>query len=124
MQKSLRIKVKAVILVELLIAITILVIAMAALLGAFVGCLLLNESNHNLVVALNDAQYILEEIKALPYSSISAYSPPQLAHLSEELITFSASDISARLKSITVTVRWTERSSRQRQASLSTYVAR
>jgi type II secretory pathway pseudopilin PulG len=124
MKNNFKLKQKAVTLLELVISAAILILAAVALLSSFIGCLLLNESNSNLVIALNDAERNLEQIKALAYNDISTYTAQQFNHLTNEDIVFSTSDINSRMKEVTVTVNWNERSNRQRQAVLSTYIGR
>ncbi len=106
---------------ELMIAAAILLIAVLGLLAAFINCMLLNESNNNLVTAVNDAQYILEQLKGLSYSEIAAYTPPVLNNLSNETISLSRS-IGTRIAEVTVDVSWTERQ-RSRNFQLSTRIA-
>lgn len=106
---------------ELMIAAAILLIAVLGLLAAFINCMLLNESNNNLVTAVNDAQYILEQLKGLSYSEIAAYTPPVLNNLSNETISLSRS-IGTRIAEVTVGVSWTERQ-RSRNFQLSTRIA-
>ena len=109
-------------LLELMIASAILLIAICGLLATFVACALMNESNNNLVVATNDAQYVLEEIKALVYSDISGYAPPVFDNLEGEAITLNK-DIGTQIAEVTVNVNWTERQ-RNKAVSLSTRIAK
>lgn len=117
-----RLSVKALTLLELMIASAILLIAICGLLFSFVSCILMNESNNNLVIAANDAQYVLEQIKALPYDSISAYSAPEFNNLNNEEITLSRS-VGSAIADITVNVNWSERN-RNKSFSLSTRIAK
>lgn len=109
-------------LLELMIASAILLIAICGLLVTFVTCALMNESNNNLVVATNDAQYVLEEIKALGYSDISGYASPVFDNLEGEAITLNK-DIGTQIAEVTVNVNWTERQ-RNKAISLSTRIAK
>ena len=45
-------------LIELMISVAILLIVISALFVTFVYCILMNESNNNLVKVVNDAQYV------------------------------------------------------------------
>lgn len=113
-------------LLELMIAAAILLIAIVGLLFAFVNCILMNESNNNLVIAANDAQYVLEQIKARTYEDIddfiNTFNPSEFSNLNNEEITFPDTTIGASIATIIVNVRWTERQ-RERNFRLSTYVA-
>lgn len=109
-------------LLELMVAIAILVIAASGLLMALVSCMSLNESNSNLVVAANDARYVLEEIKGLAYDDIGSYSPPSFSNLDGESASVTVTDIDSRIKEVTVEVVWTERQ-RSRSFKLSTRIA-
>lgn len=114
-------KEKAFTLSELMIATAILVVAIAGLLLLFIHCMFLNEANNNLVTAVNDAQYVLEQIKVLPYSSIAAYTPPSFNNLSQEAITISCS-VGVSIAEVTVNVNWQERL-KNRNFQLSTRIA-
>ena len=111
-------------LVELMLAAAILVIAILGLLAVLIHSMLMNESNNNLATAVNDAQYVLEQIKGLPYVNItSSYSPPNFT-INNENITpgVTVSNISDDLREVTVNVSWTERQ-RSRSVQLSTRIA-
>lgn len=60
---------KGVTLSELLIAALIIVTSFTALLASFVACLILNEANRNLVLAVSHAQYVMEDIKNMATTS-------------------------------------------------------
>lgn len=106
---------------ELLIATVILVIVITGLLSLFVFCLMLNESNNNLITAVNDAQLVLEQIKGLAYSAITSYAVPSFSNLSDENATVSFSS-GTKITGVTVNVSWTEKQ-KTRTFSLSTYIA-
>jgi prepilin-type N-terminal cleavage/methylation domain-containing protein len=111
-------------LIELVIAIAILLIMVTALFVASINCILLNEMNNNAVTAANDAQYVLEQMKQLPYTQINNYSPPVFTNLHNETIPKpTVIDITGSIKQVTVNVNWTERQ-RNRSFSLSTRFAR
>lgn len=107
---------------ELMIAMAILLVAISGLLFVFINCILLNQSNNNMIVASNDAQYVLEQIKGLAYSSIGTYVAPTFTNLENETVTLTRS-IGVDITEVTVNVSWTERQ-RQRNVSLSTRFAR
>jgi len=113
-------------LAELMIAMGILLIAISGLLSTFVYCILLNESNNNLVIAANDAQYVLEQIKAKTYDDIddfiNTFNPNEFSNLNNEAITFPDTTIGVSIATIIVNVKWTERQ-RERNFRLSTRVA-
>ncbi|MCM8795186.1 MAG: prepilin-type N-terminal cleavage/methylation domain-containing protein [Candidatus Omnitrophica bacterium] len=119
-----KLSVKGFTLSELLLAVAILLIAICGLLFASVSCILMNESNNNLVIAVNDAQYVLEQIKGLAYADIDNYEPPDFDNLNNETITLDLdkSDVT-RIRTVTVNVSWQERG-RQRSFSLPTRIAR
>lgn len=114
-------------LAELLVAMTILAFTISALLLAFVNCQLLNESNNNLAIATNDAQYVLEEIKCTGYSNINNFinnfDPLYFENLNVETITFPNLVVGADITEVTVEVGWIERG-RNKHVSLSTQFSR
>lgn len=111
-------------LIELVVSIAILLIAISGLLVTFISCILMNESNSNLVTAVNDAQYVLEQIKGLAYDDIDAYTPPTFTNLYNETIPQPTTvEIASGIKEVTVSVNWTERQ-RNRAFVLSTRIAR
>lgn len=114
-------------LAELLVAMTILAFTISALLFTFVSCLLLNESNNNLVIATNDAQYVMEELKSIGYSEINNFinnfDPLYFENLNVETITFPSSNVGTNIADVTVEVGWMERG-RNRHVSLSTQFSR
>ena len=117
---------KGVTLLELMVAAAILVIVISGLLFTFINCMLMNESNNNLVIAVNDAQYLLEQVKGLAYANINNST---LANLHNETvlyngtITAGVTELETNLKEVTVNVTWTEKG-RNRAFSLPTRVAR
>jgi prepilin-type N-terminal cleavage/methylation domain-containing protein len=109
-------------LIELMIAVAILLIVITGLLATLVYCILLNESSNNLVIATGDAQYILEQIKGLPYNDIANYTAPSFSNLNNETITLNR-NIGATISEITVAVHWNERQ-RQKSHSITTRIAK
>lgn len=62
---------------ELMIAATVLVVALLGLLGVFTGCFGLNETARNLTIAINGAQERLEQIRNADFGTIIAnYNGP------------------------------------------------
>lgn len=109
-------------LIEVMLGVAILAVVITASLLTFVNCVLLNDASRNLVTASNDAQYVLEQIKALDYNSISSYAAPEFSNLSNEMITINRS-IGATLSTVTVNVNWQENQN-TKNFSLSTYFAK
>lgn len=110
-------------LLELLFTSLILLITISGLFLAFVNCIFLNESNNDLVLAANDAQYVLEQVKAVNFSGIDSYVPPVFTNLNNENIPAPVvTNISSRVKQVTVNVNWTDKRRRSRNFSLSTRV--
>jgi hypothetical protein len=107
---------------ELLLAAGITLVAIAALLLALTYCIFLNEFNNNLITAANDAQYVLEQIRASPYEQIAAYSPPVFNNLENENVSVSKS-LGTRIAEVAVNVSWTQRR-RQENFRLSTRIAK
>lgn len=113
-------------LLELIVATGILLIVISGLLVTFVYCLLLNESNHNLVIAANDAQAVLEEIKGLAYDEIqghvAGFDPGKFSSLDSETVSFSGSSFGAGITEVAVNIAWVERQ-RAKNFALSTRIA-
>jgi len=110
-------------LLELMLAMAILIVAILGLLAVLIHSILMNESNNNLVTAVNDAQYVLEQIKALAYVDIDDYSPPNFTISNENIApNVTIQDIDTMRKNITVNITWTERQ-RSRSVQLSTRIA-
>lgn len=109
-------------LLELMVTVVILLLGIGGGLLSFTYCFLLNESNGNLVTAVNDAQYVLEEIRRLPYGNISNYTAPVFTNLNNENISLTRS-LGTEIGEVTVNVDWEERQ-RQRSFSLSARFAK
>ncbi|MDP3732712.1 MAG: hypothetical protein Q8R31_06825 [Candidatus Omnitrophota bacterium] len=111
-------------LIELVVSTGILLIVISGLLVTFISCILMNESNNNMVIAVSDAQYVLEQIKGLAYNNIDAYTPPTFTNLHNETVPNpNVVEIVSGIKEVTVSVNWTERQ-REKTFSLSTRIAR
>jgi prepilin-type N-terminal cleavage/methylation domain-containing protein len=119
-------------LLELMVAVAILLLVIIGLLATFVSCMLLNQANNNLVIATNDAQYVLEQIRGEAYSEIKGYMrdfnpnvipnsfPPSYGR--DIKIVSDPVDIeTTKLASITVTITWNERQ-REKSFSLTTKI--
>lgn len=109
-------------LLELVVSVGILVLIISSIYFTIISCILLNQSNHNLSIAVNDAQRILEQIKQIPFEEIKDYIPPQFNHLINETITVDK-NIQTRIAEITVNVKWDE-GKRRRNFSLFTKINR
>ena len=116
-------------LLEVLVATGILVIVLSGLLVTFVSCILMNETNSNLVIASNDAQNILEHIKqiaATDYDTINeyiaAFDSGQFTNLKDESITFPDSSVGLDIATIHINVSWSERGA-LKNYQLSTQIA-
>jgi len=111
---------------ELMIASAIMLIAILGLFTAIINCIFLNESNNHLVMAVNDAQYVLEQIKGLAYDNINdfitAFDQSQFRDLNNQSITFPNTVIGTSIANITVKVNWDERQGNG-NFSLSTRIA-
>lgn len=113
---------KGLTLLELMIAAAILLVVISGLLACFVYCILMNESNNNLVIAVNDIQRVLEEIRGLAYDDIASYTAPSFTNLNNETVTLTRS-LGSSIGEVTVDVSWIERQ-RQRNFQISTRIAR
>ncbi|MCX5701914.1 MAG: prepilin-type N-terminal cleavage/methylation domain-containing protein [Candidatus Omnitrophica bacterium] len=117
---------KGVTLLESMVAVAILAVVVTGLLYTFVTCLLMNESNNNLIKAANDAQYLLEQVKGLSYPDITNST---LTNLHNETVLYNGTitpvvtEVATNLKEVTVYVAWTEKG-RNRYYNLSTRIAR
>lgn len=113
---------------ELMIAATILLVAILGLLALLINCIILGESNNNLVIAVNDAQHVLEQLKGQDYTQINnfttTYNPSQFNNLINETISFPYVNIGAKVAEVTVEVDWVEKYNRNRDFRLSTRIAR
>lgn len=103
-------------------AVAIIVLVVTGSLLSFTYLMILADSSVNLTVAVSDAQYILEQIKSIPYGSISTYTAPALNNLPNEAITLTR-NVGANLASFTVNVSWWEKN-KAKNYSLSTYIAK
>lgn len=112
-------------LLEVMFTVLIILIALLSIFLTLVYCAYLNQSNSNLVVAVNDAQAVLEQIKNLDYADICSYVVPVFNNLNNENITvqYSAVCVGTEINEVTVDVSWVDRQ-RPRNFQLSTRIAR
>ncbi|MDD2752007.1 MAG: hypothetical protein PHN59_02640 [Candidatus Omnitrophica bacterium] len=107
---------------ELMLASAILIFALSGLLMLFSNCVLLNEANRNLSVAVNHAQYIMEGIRHLSFANIgpqvaagtwdwnlATLTAAGMSPLSNESIVSTTPNQAANPVSVTVTVNWQDR---------------
>lgn len=105
---------KSLTLVELMISAVLFLVVISGLLSTFVACMLLTRANSHLVIAVDDAQYLLEEVKGLSYNDIilaylnANYPASHFSNLDNESISFDINTVSG-LKEVIVTVDWDER---------------
>jgi prepilin-type N-terminal cleavage/methylation domain-containing protein len=111
-------------LLELLITLAILLLVSTGLLLGFISCIFLNETNTSLIIAANDAQFVLEQLKSSPYDQINNYTVPLSFNytLNNETINLTR-QVGTRLANITVEVDWNERT-RPRNFQISTRIAK
>ena len=109
-------------LLELMIGVAIILIVLVGSLLAFVQLMLLNESSRNLVIAANDAQYILEQMKNEAFEDLEGYIAPTFNNLNPEVVTLTK-NIGSNIATITVDISWQERKD-ARNFSLSTCFAK
>ena len=93
---------------EVMLGAMVLLVIICVSLFAYSQSMLLNQSSRNLGIAANDAQHVLEEIKALPYGGIPAYTPPVFNSLNSETVSLSRI-VEPYLTTVTVNVQWQER---------------
>jgi prepilin-type N-terminal cleavage/methylation domain-containing protein len=121
-KNMIRSKQKGFTLIELMFGVAIALFTIAGALISFVYLAALNNASCNLVIAANDAQYVLEEMKALTYSQLSGYTSTQVHNLNNENIIL-GKNIGSILATVTVTVNWTENNN-AKNFSLSTCFAK
>ena len=113
-------------LIEILITLVIIAIAVSGLLYTYISCALLYEFNNQRVIAINDAQHTLEQIKAKAYNNISGFiagfDPYQFKNLNNETVTFTT-NIGSRIADITVNISWINRAKWPANIQLKTTIA-
>ncbi len=117
---------KGISLAEVMIAAVLFVGVVTSLLVGLTACIILTQSNSNLIIAAADAQYILEEVKSLAYSDITLaylnanYPSNLFNNLDNEAISFQVTG--AGVREVVVDVDWVERGT-NKQFRLSTRIA-
>jgi len=117
---------KGLTLAEVLIGMAILTFSLVAILALFANCIILNESNRNLTIALSHTQFVMEEIKDTNFSSITSGvwdwdSRDDLTPLTNESITTTITGTT--LLNVTVKAEWDDRGGRTRDIDLQTLIA-
>jgi type II secretory pathway pseudopilin PulG len=118
-------------LIEAMFGVFVLLVSILAVLSGFLGSVVLNNSSNNLTTAVNDAQYVLEQVKGLDYTSCIQYLPnacytiPTFTNLPGETAAFypTPTAIGTGIRKITVTVSWQDKG-QTRSFSLASYFAR
>lgn len=123
-------------LAEALLGMVILTFALVSVLALFANCVILNESNRNLTIAVSHAQFVMEEIKNTKFANISSgdwdWDPTQIATkglsaLTNELITTMISletdDLLDDLWDVAVSVEWYDRKRKHPPIILRTLIA-
>ena len=100
-------------LIETILSVSILLIVVIAALLAVTNSIFLNEFSRNLVTASNDAQHVLEQIKAKSFNDIpayvSGYPASEFSNLPQETVSFPNPGYTSNLITITVQISWDER---------------
>lgn len=115
-------------LVEMMMGVFILGGALMAFLQALMGCMSLNLKNEQLTIAVNDAQYVLEQMKELDFSTCidldfpsTCFTFPVFTHLNSQTIEHTNVSLeTGLLRQVTVKVRWLDKQ-KWREVSLATY---
>ncbi len=128
---------KALTIPEVLVATIFLTVVLSGILMLFINCMFLNEANRNSTVAITHAQYIMEEIRSVPFTSIQTMadngdwdldateleaSPYGLSVLDVEAIDTTVTAVGDLLEA-TVAVSWQDRRGRTRSDQLTTRMA-
>ena len=96
-------------LIEVMVAVAITVLVVTGSLLSFMYLMFLADSSVNLTIAVNDAQFVLEQLKGTPYTSISTYAvTPALSNLPNETTTLTRS-VGPNLATVSVDISWTEK---------------
>ncbi|MBM3252767.1 MAG: type II secretion system protein [Candidatus Omnitrophica bacterium] len=116
---------KGLTLLEIVVGMAIFIVSIVSLLGAYMNVLAMSEGSRNLNTALNDVSRVIEEMRNIPFSSITLTDWTTWAQnngantLENETVTVSYQG--ADPLTVTVIVNWTEKS-RQRSTSLVTAI--
>lgn len=125
------IKNKGFTLIELMFGVFVLLVSILAALSGFLGSMILNNSSSNLTTAVNDAQYVLEQVKGLDYDTCiqnlpnACYVLPVFTNLPNETVAFdpAPTTIGANLRKITAKISWQDKG-QTRSFSLASYFAK
>lgn len=122
-------------LAELLLAVSLLAIALTAILLVYINCILLNDSNRNLTIALTHAHFALEEVKSTSFTNIiptyngvtwnqADITAKGLTVLNSEQIDFTAAIEGGdpNFLNVSTTVFWEDRNGRERNTSMRTLI--
>lgn len=93
---------------ELMVAVGILAVAITGLLAAFINASFLSQANRNKIIAVNDAQYVLEKLKNMNYGNITSYTDSNFTNLNDESIIVTVTTPSANIKNVVANVTWTD----------------
>ncbi len=118
-------------LIEVMVGVFVLLVSILAALSGFLGSMFLNNSSSNLATAVNDAQYVLEQVKGLRYDTCIQYLPnacyvlPAFTNLPAETVTFDPAPVTigSNLREITVKISWLDKG-QTRSFSLASYFAK
>ncbi|MHB8155621.1 MAG: type IV pilus modification PilV family protein [Candidatus Omnitrophota bacterium] len=117
-------------LIETMIGVFVLLVSILAALSGFLGSMFLNNSSNNLTTAVNDAQYVLEQVKGLDYATCiqnlpnACYTIPTFINLPGETAAFDPAPTTiGSLRKITVKISWQDKG-QTRSFSLASYFAR
>ncbi|MCX5668539.1 MAG: prepilin-type N-terminal cleavage/methylation domain-containing protein [Candidatus Omnitrophica bacterium] len=118
-------------LIEVMIGVFVLLVSILAALSGFLGSMFLNNSSNNLTTAVNDAQYVLEQVKGLDYATCiqnlpnACYTIPTFINLSGETVAFdpAPTTIGPNIRKIAVKVSWQDKG-QTRSFSLASYFAK
>ena len=108
---------------ELMVAVGILVVAITGLLSAFINASLLSQANRNKIIAVNDAQYVLEKVRTNPdYDAPGSYNVSNFTNLNlaSESIFVTVSSPSANKKNVVANVTWIDERQQTRSFNLIT----
>lgn len=127
MNKNNKLALKGFTLAELLLAMSILVFALCAIVAGFISAILLIDSDRNLTVAATHAQFALEEIKNTNFISIANFTWNTTDLASHGLTALNNETIVAKVSgveplSINVTANWQDRALRNRTINLETLI--
>ena len=115
-------------LVEILMVMLLLIVVVVGFLGVFIVSFALGEHSRNVVVALNDASSVMEDMRNIVFASLPALYPDGVAvagyaNLPSETVVVEYTNIGADAVTANVVVSWTERS-RNFQETITTVITK